>query len=72
MKIANNVFLVAGGGSGLGAASARMLTEAGAKVVVADLNDAAGWSGSALRSTRYCRRTIIRRRSPASFPKPWC
>jgi NAD(P)-dependent dehydrogenase (short-subunit alcohol dehydrogenase family) len=44
MHIANNAFLVAGGGSGLGAATARMLAEAGGKVVVADLNDAAGWS----------------------------
>ena len=53
MKIANNVFLVAGGGSGLGAASARMLTEAGAKVVVADLNDAAGWSGKPAGTVRF-------------------
>jgi NAD(P)-dependent dehydrogenase (short-subunit alcohol dehydrogenase family) len=44
MQITNNVFLVAGGGSGLGAATARMLVSAGAKVVVADLNDAAGWA----------------------------
>jgi NAD(P)-dependent dehydrogenase (short-subunit alcohol dehydrogenase family) len=46
MKIANNVFLVAGGGSGLGAATARMLADAGGKVVIADLNDAAGWSSA--------------------------
>ena len=44
MKITNNAFLVAGGGSGLGAATARMLLDAGGKVLVADLNDAAGWS----------------------------
>ena len=44
MKISNSVFLVAGGGSGLGAATARMLLDAGGKVVVADLNDAAGWA----------------------------
>src|SRR5688572_24619543 len=44
MKISNNAFLVAGGGSGLGAATARMLVDAGGKVLVADLNDAAGWS----------------------------
>ena len=46
MKIANNVFLVAGGGSGLGAATARMLLDAGGKVVVADVNDAAQWAGA--------------------------
>jgi NAD(P)-dependent dehydrogenase (short-subunit alcohol dehydrogenase family) len=44
MQVAQSVFLVAGGGSGLGAATARMLADAGARVVVADLNDAAGWS----------------------------
>jgi NAD(P)-dependent dehydrogenase (short-subunit alcohol dehydrogenase family) len=37
VEIAGRTFLVAGGGSGLGAATARMFTEAGAKVVVADL-----------------------------------
>lgn len=46
MKIANNAFLVAGGGSGLGAATARMLADAGGKVVIADLNDASGWSSA--------------------------
>ena len=44
MQIKDHVFLVAGGGSGLGAATARMLAQAGGKVVVADLNDAAGWA----------------------------
>jgi NAD(P)-dependent dehydrogenase (short-subunit alcohol dehydrogenase family) len=37
MEIAGRAFLVAGGGSGLGAATARMLEEAGGHVVVADL-----------------------------------
>lgn len=37
MDIEGRTFLVAGGGSGLGAATARMLSEAGADVVVADL-----------------------------------
>jgi len=40
MQIQNHAFLVAGGGSGLGAATARMLTQAGGKVVIADVNDA--------------------------------
>jgi NAD(P)-dependent dehydrogenase (short-subunit alcohol dehydrogenase family) len=40
MKIQDNAFLVAGGGSGLGAATARMLAGAGGKVLVADVNDA--------------------------------
>jgi NAD(P)-dependent dehydrogenase (short-subunit alcohol dehydrogenase family) len=42
MQIDNKVFLVTGAGSGLGAATARMLVEAGAKVVLADLNRDAG------------------------------
>lgn len=44
MRIENNVFLITGGGSGLGAATARMLIEQGAKVVLADLNEQAGQS----------------------------
>ncbi|MDQ3027453.1 MAG: SDR family NAD(P)-dependent oxidoreductase [Pseudomonadota bacterium] len=40
MQIQNRVFLVAGGGSGLGAATARMLALAGGKVVVADVSPA--------------------------------
>lgn len=42
MDIQGNVFIVTGGASGLGAGTARMLAEAGGKVVIADLNDAAG------------------------------
>ncbi len=42
MEIANRTFLVSGGGSGLGAATARTLAEAGGKVLVADLNAEAG------------------------------
>ena len=42
MEIANKVFIVTGGASGLGAGTARMLTENGAKVVIADLQDEPG------------------------------
>ena len=42
MQIKNSVFLVTGGASGLGAATARMAAENGAKVVVADLQAEAG------------------------------
>ena len=38
MQIADRTFLVTGGGSGLGAACAKRLAAAGARVVVADLN----------------------------------
>ncbi|QEZ42923.1 3-hydroxyacyl-CoA dehydrogenase [Cupriavidus oxalaticus] len=40
MDIRNNVFLVTGGASGLGEATAHMLAAAGGKVVIADINPA--------------------------------
>src|SRR5574343_788703 len=42
MQIKDKVFLVTGGGSGLGAATAATLVEAGAKVMLADVNREAG------------------------------
>jgi NAD(P)-dependent dehydrogenase (short-subunit alcohol dehydrogenase family) len=42
MEIHGNVFLITGGASGLGAATARLIAEHGGKVVIADLNEAAG------------------------------
>lgn len=42
MKIQNNVFIVTGGASGLGAATARMLVANGGKVVLADVQIEAG------------------------------
>ncbi|UVJ42274.1 SDR family NAD(P)-dependent oxidoreductase [Pseudomonas sp. LS1212] len=38
MQIANKIFLVSGGASGLGAATGQMLIEAGARVMLVDLN----------------------------------
>ncbi|KHK55808.1 3-hydroxy-2-methylbutyryl-CoA dehydrogenase [Ralstonia sp. A12] len=38
MQISNNVFVVTGGGSGLGAATARSLSQKGGKVVIVDLD----------------------------------
>jgi NAD(P)-dependent dehydrogenase (short-subunit alcohol dehydrogenase family) len=58
MQIANNTFLVAGGGSGLGAATAKMLVAAGGRVVVADLSDAAGWSTQAPAIARFLRTDV--------------
>ena len=40
MKIDQHAFLVTGGGSGLGEATARMLAAHGGKVVIADVNEA--------------------------------
>ncbi len=44
MQIKDSVFIVTGGASGLGAATARMLAANGAKVLIADVNKAAGES----------------------------
>ena len=42
MDIRSHVFIVTGGASGLGEGTARMLTAHGGKVVIADIQDAAG------------------------------
>ena len=42
MQIQENVFIITGGASGLGAATARMLAQAGGKVVLADVQAEAG------------------------------
>jgi NAD(P)-dependent dehydrogenase (short-subunit alcohol dehydrogenase family) len=42
MEIRNNVFIVTGGASGLGAATARMIADHGGKVVIADVQVEAG------------------------------
>ncbi|QQS48090.1 MAG: 3-hydroxyacyl-CoA dehydrogenase [Acidobacteriota bacterium] len=42
MQIKNHTFLVAGGGSGLGAAAVRALSAGGANVVIADINKDTG------------------------------
>ena len=42
MQIKDSVFLIPGGASGLGGATARQLVAAGGKVVIADLNQQAG------------------------------
>ena len=56
MQIQNSVFLVAGGGSGLGAATAKMLVDAGGKVVVADLNE--GGAGKLGANARFIRTDV--------------
>lgn len=47
MQIKESVFVVTGAGSGLGAATARMLVEQGGKVLLADVNEDAGASFAA-------------------------
>jgi NAD(P)-dependent dehydrogenase (short-subunit alcohol dehydrogenase family) len=42
LQLQGNVFFVTGGASGLGEATARMLVDSGARVVIADVNEASG------------------------------
>lgn len=42
MKLENSVFIVTGGASGLGAATARQIVRGGGRVVIADLNEVGG------------------------------
>ena len=42
MELRNNAFIVTGGASGLGAATARMIAENGGRVVIADVNEREG------------------------------
>jgi NAD(P)-dependent dehydrogenase (short-subunit alcohol dehydrogenase family) len=42
MNLANHTFIISGGGSGLGAATAKLFAAGGANVVLADINEAQG------------------------------
>jgi len=55
MQIKNSVFLVTGGASGLGAATAQMAAANGAKVVIADLQAAAGEKLAKEIGGKYCK-----------------
>ncbi|AEW19468.1 Dehydrogenases with different specificities (related to short-chain alcohol dehydrogenases) [Brucella abortus A13334] len=63
MQIENRVFLITGAGSGLGAAVSKMAVEAGAKVVLLDVNAEAGEAGAkALGAWRFGQIPAHRRR----------
>ncbi|OZI74458.1 3-hydroxyacyl-CoA dehydrogenase [Bordetella genomosp. 12] len=53
MEIANKVFIVTGGASGLGAGTARMLVANGGKVIIADLQDEPGQALAKELGQRY-------------------
>jgi len=55
MQIQNNVFIITGGASGLGAATARMLAANGGKVVIADLQSVPGEKLAAELNGRFVR-----------------
>lgn len=53
MDIKNKVFIVTGGASGLGAGTARMLTQQGARILLADVQDEAGQALATELGQRY-------------------
>jgi NAD(P)-dependent dehydrogenase (short-subunit alcohol dehydrogenase family) len=53
MQIQDNVFIITGGASGLGAATARMIAEAGGKVLLADVQVEAGTALAAELKGRF-------------------
>ena len=59
MKIQDHAFLIAGGGSGLGAATAAMLVAAGGKVVIADVNEAGGEAAQKLGANARFAKTDV-------------
>jgi NAD(P)-dependent dehydrogenase (short-subunit alcohol dehydrogenase family) len=63
MQIEGSTALVAGGASGLGAATARLLSEGGASVVIADLNEDAGQALAQELGATYVRTDVT---DPAS------
>jgi len=59
MKIDQHVFLVAGGGSGLGAATAEMLVKNGGEVVIADVNETGNTLAGRLGQNARFQRTDV-------------
>ena len=58
MQIKDSVFLVTGGASGLGAASARMAVDNGAKVVIADLQDGSAYAKELGANARFIKTDV--------------
>ena len=58
MQLKDSVFLVTGGASGLGAASARMAIDNGAKVVIADLQDGTAYAKELGTGARYIKTNV--------------
>jgi NADP-dependent 3-hydroxy acid dehydrogenase YdfG len=60
MRIENNVFLITGGASGLGAGTARMIVGEGGKVLLADVREAEGnaFASELGANARFCRTDV--------------
>ena len=68
MEIKDRTFLVTGGGSGLGLATAEILTEAGGSVALLDINEAAGEQAAADLGAAaiFCRTDVTREEDVAA------
>ncbi len=58
MQLKGSVFLITGGGSGLGAATARMAIDNGAQVVIADVQDGSKYAAELGASARYIKTDV--------------
>lgn len=58
MQLKGSVFLITGGGSGLGAATARMAIDNGAKVVIADVQDGSKYAAELGANARYIKTDV--------------
>lgn len=58
MQLKGSVFLITGGGSGLGAATARMAVDNGAKVVIADVQDGSKYAAELGANARYIKTDV--------------
>jgi len=60
MQIQGNTFLVTGGASGLGGATSQMLAEAGANVIIADINQEKGaaWAAELGGATQFVQTNV--------------
>jgi len=58
MQLKDSVFLVTGGASGLGAATARMAVDNGAKVVIADIQDGSAYAKELGANARYIKTDV--------------
>ena len=58
MQLKDSVFLITGGASGLGAATARMAVDNGAKVVIADVQDGSAYAKELGANARYIKTDV--------------
>lgn len=69
MEIRDKVFIVTGGASGLGAGTARMLVEHGARVIIADVQDEAGQQLAAELKQQYVHCDVTREEDASAVVK---